>query len=448
MPAKPPATSGARMYWNRLYGLRSYVRSSLWLVPLIALPLNFILTRIIHALGVRLGWDFMGFGLTGAQALFEAILTMALSFLVFTFGSLLVVIQVASGQLTSRVIATTLLRDKVVRYTVGLFTLTLLFAVSALGRLEGTVNQFALFVAALLGLSCLAAFLYLIDYTARRLRPISILMDVGNAGLAVIDSLYRHASITPDPATQASGILDRSTRVVTQTGSSEIILAIQVGTLVDLAKTANGIIEFVPLVGDFVAAEDPLFKLHGGASAIDDEKLRATVAFGSERTVEQDPTFSFRIVVDIALRALSPAINDPTTAVLALDQLHRMLRKVGQRTLHTHEVCDTAGELRVIIKSPCWEDFVHLALCEIRYCGSNNMQIVRRMRSMLDNLLETLPRHRHPPLLQELSLLDREAARHFIYPEDLALARIGDSQGLGGHAVDEPAHRTPISTSS
>ena len=82
----------------------------------------------------------------------------------------------------------------------------------------------------------------------------------------------------------------------------------------------------IPSVGDFVGKDEPLFALYGGAAAIDDDKLRDAVLFGAERTMEQDPAFSFRIVVDIALKALSPAINDPTTAVLAIDQLHRLLR--------------------------------------------------------------------------------------------------------------------------
>jgi uncharacterized membrane protein len=162
--------------------------------------------------------------------------------------------------------------------------------------------------------------------------------------------------------------------------------------------------------------------------------LRALVVLGSERTIDQDATFAFRIVVDIALRALSPAINDPTTAVLGIDQLHRMLRTVGKRHLRTDEIESQSGQLRVVFRTPNWEDFVHLAFSEIRACGSNNLQIVRRLRSMIDNLTQTLPAHRHAALLKELNLLDREIERNFIYPGDLALARIGDAQGLGGHS--------------
>jgi len=163
-------------------------------------------------------------------------------------------------------------------------------------------------------------------------------------------------------------------------------------------------------------------------------RMRSAVDFGSERTMEQDPTFAFRIEIDIALKALSPAINDPTTAVLAIDQLHRLLRLVGKRNLRTDEILDASGRLRIIFPTPNWEDFIHLTVQRIRQCGSNNLQIVRRLRAMIENLMQTLPSHRQPALQQELSLLDREVTRFFQYPEELALARVGDSQGLGGRS--------------
>jgi len=190
--------------------------------------------------------------------------------------------------------------------------------------------------------------------------------------------------------------------------------------------------------------DEPLFRLYGSAGAIDDRQLRAAVALGSERTIEQDPTFAFRILVDIAIKALSPAINDPTTAVLAIDQLHRLLRQVGLRHVRGQEICDAAGEVRLVFRTPNWEDFVHLTCTEIRHCGPGSVQIMRRMRSMLENLVQTLPQHRHPELLKQLDLLDRTIEGHYPLPEDLALARTPDSQGLGGSlgvqaAIEAPA---------
>jgi uncharacterized membrane protein len=169
---------------------RQYTSNALWVIPFGAIILELVLYRLLRALDAMLGWQILGFTASGGQAMLQTVSTMTLSFIVFTFGSLLVAIQVASGQLTPRVIATTLLRDNVVRYTVGLFVFSLLFAISVLNRIEGTGDQLVLVVAGVLGLLSMAAFLYLIDYAARLLRPISILSRVGENGLTVIAAVY------------------------------------------------------------------------------------------------------------------------------------------------------------------------------------------------------------------------------------------------------------------
>ena len=420
------------MTWKQRYRLKSYLRSSLWVIPLAAGFFVQIFAAIVYALDVRLAWNGAGFGLDGAKALCGAVITFSLSFLVFTFGSLLVAIQVASGQYTPRIIATTLLRDNVIRYTVGGFVFALLFAVKALNHVDESVPQLVIFVTGLLGFLCLAAFLFLIDYAARWLRPVSLVKRVGDTELLVLEIVYPE-KLTGAPSVavlpQDAGPVART---VLHQGTSGIILAVNLSLLITEAKRVNGVIEFAPQVGDFVGSDEPLFLLHGGAAAIDDEVLRACVIFGSERTMEQDPLFAFRILVDIAIKALSAAINDPTTAVLAIDQLQRVLRSAGRRNLRTDSILGPSGKLRVILRTPDWDDFVHLAFNEIRFYGASNMQIARRLRAMIINLANTLPADRHAALRLEHDLLDRMLEKLYVLPEDLALARIPDSQGLGG----------------
>ena len=432
------------MGWKHLFHLRDYVKSSLWLVPFIAIPVELAATRILHRLDHWLGWTFLDLGVSGAQGMLNAIITATLSFIVFTFGSLLVALQIASGQMTPRIIATILVRDNVVRYTTGLFIFTLLFAISALNRIQTTAFQLVEFIAACLGVLCFAAFLFLIDYASRLLRPISIMGRVGEAGLEVIRNVYPDPTLDGSETARAPKALGPPGRVVQHSGKSEIILAVHLTDLMALAEKSRGIIELVPQVGDFVATSEPLFRLYDGATSLDETELKSTLAFGPERTLAQDPTFAFRIVIDIALKALSPAINDPTTAVIAIDQLARMLRRVGNRNLHTDEVLAPTGELRVICRTPNWENFVQLALMEIRLCGAQNIQIARRLRAMILNLIDTLPTHRHPALLEQLTLLDREVNRCFIYAEDRALALVADTQGLGGASGEKHVHSQSI----
>ncbi|MBS1221859.1 MAG: hypothetical protein H6R23_1479 [Proteobacteria bacterium] len=449
------------MAWNRRYSLRSYVRSALWIVPILALIAQIVIKRLAEHLG---GWmvsqgfydlqtGFFGVNAAEAHAMLDRVFTLNLSCLVFTFGSLLVAIQVAGGQYTPRIIATTLLRDNVIRWIVGLFVYTLLWAYRTMVQLGQTdqVPQFQVFLTTLFGMGSLIAFIILIDYSAKLLRPVSLVRRVGEQGIAVIKSVY------PDPtrdqpaaaATCSRGVesgesqrepsssqpaAERGSpdRVIFHQGKSAIVLAVNLRGLVAEAQRADCVIEFAAQVGDFLGTDDPLFYVYGNAGALNERRLRDLVAVGSERTMEQDPMFAFRIEVDIALKALSAAINDPTTAVLAIDQLQRLLRLVGQRSLRDYQILDPTGQPRVVFRTPNWQDFVHVSFREIRHCGAGSLQIERRLRAMIENLTRTLPEHRHPALRVELDLLDRAIARQHRFDEDVALARIPDSQGLGG----------------
>src|SRR5215203_1130939 len=146
-----------RSQWSHA---RGYLKSSLWVVPLIAIPFGMITTRLLHWLDGQLEWGLTALAVTGARGLLEAVTSSTLAFVVFTFGSLLVAIQVASGQMTPRIIATVLLRNNVVRYTVGLFIFTFLVALGTLDRIDGKVHSLPLFAVSCLGIACFAAFLY------------------------------------------------------------------------------------------------------------------------------------------------------------------------------------------------------------------------------------------------------------------------------------------------
>lgn len=421
------------MTWNRWYAVRSYVRSSLWIVPFVAILLEQITLRVAIAVDRHLHWvPLWPLSEAGTAAAMQTIITLTLSFLVFTFGSMLVAIQVASGQLSPRIIATTLLRDNVIRGAVGLFVFTMLFAVGAVSRPDASAPRLLIWISAVLGMCSIAAFLYLIDYSARLLRPVSIVWLVGEQGKAVIESLYQNPIQETDTGQPRAPKLGPARDLIVHRGSSGIILAMNMQMLVAEAERSDAVVAVVPRVGDFVATGDPLFQIHGGDGAVDEDRMRDAVAFGRERTLEQDATFAFRVIVDIAIKALSKAINDPTTAVLGIDQLHRLLRMVGRRHLHDEQIKDSAGRLRVVSPTPDWEDFVELSCSEIRLYGAENFQVARRLRAMMLNLLETLPEWRRPALRRELDLLDQSIDLQYPLVDDRAMARMPDMQGLGG----------------
>ncbi|HTY70683.1 MAG TPA: DUF2254 domain-containing protein [Alphaproteobacteria bacterium] len=431
------------MSWSRWYAIKSYLLSTIWIAPVIALALEQLTFRIPHSLqfdfGVIPGFIF---DKEGTIAVANFAITESIAFLAFTFSSLLVAIQVASGQLTPRIIATMLLRDKPIRRSVAMFVYTLMLA-AAVSTRPDTIPRFLVSLVGLLGIVELVVFMFLIDYAARLLRPVSIVVRIAQRGLKVIEEVYPRLLKEMEAGTPAT-LLDKlgpPERTVLHRGTSAIVIALNLKALAAAATRADCVIEFVPQVGDFVGAGEPLLLLRGpGAKSIDERKLRGWVAFGTERTIEQDSMFAFRVITDIALKALSPAINDPTTAVLAIDQLQRLLRTVGQRVLQDEVIRDADGRVRLIFRTPNWGDFVYLTFTELRQYGGQSVQVMRRLRAMIDSVMEAIPESRRPALRQELHLLDRTAERAFVFPEDLALARVPDSQGMGGTIFPEAAN--------
>jgi uncharacterized membrane protein len=202
------------------------------------------------------------------------------------------------------------------------------------------------------------------------------------------------------------------------------------------------VIELVPEVGDFIAQGDPLFRIYQGGDELSDARLCNSVAVGGERTLDQDPLFLFRILVDIANKALSPAINDPTTAVLMIDQIHHLLRDIGHRHLANGHEQDSTGRVRLVYRTPDWDDFVLLGTTEIRQYGRDSIQVQRRLRAMLKDLIATLPERRRPVLIRELALLSTLSRRAFADLDDQALAESSDLQGMGGsHSEISENHR-------
>jgi uncharacterized membrane protein len=419
------------MTWLQRYRVRHFVTNSIWLFPLVGMAAAMGAAYLLHRVEAIMGWG-SGLNPDTAQTVLGTLASSMFTFIVFVSSALLVAVQLASSQLTPRIIAF-VFRDPVTKVSLVVFVFSFTFTLAVLVRVTTSTP---ILTAHLAGYSCLASlgvFLYLIDHVGKFLRPSGALWEVAALGRAVIATVYPKYLHESPPAAPAPADGPGETPTSTVANSADgVVLAFDVRGLASLAGRAGCVLEMVPQVGDFVAAGDPLFRVYQGGASLPVEAIRRSVAVGRERTLEQDPEFAFRILVDVASKGLSPAINDPTTAVLALDQIHHLLRNVGQRRLDDGRVCDTAGRLRLVYRTPGWEDFVRLAVTEIRQFGGASIQVSRRLRAMLENLIQTLPDERTALLRQELSLLHRSAERFFADPEDLALAGVSDPQGMGG----------------
>jgi uncharacterized membrane protein len=420
------------MTWEQRYRLRHAASTSLVLWAGLSLVAALLCAPAVRWLDKETGWAVFGFSPDGARAVLGALTGSMLTFIVFVLSATLIVVQLASGQLTPRIISTVFAMPGV-KVTLGLFAFTYTYTLSALGRVEDRVPDLHVGVAVLLNLACVVVFFLFVQRLSRGLQPITMMRLVADRGRAVVEQVYPLTYDPKKPETATREALPTSpAEVVALEGWSGVVMAFSAAELVRLAAEADAVIELAPQVGDSVAGGDPLFRVYGGTRPVSRDALRGCVAVGAERTLDQDPRFVLRILVDIASRALSPAVNDPTTAVLALDQITNLLLCLGRRRLDEGVARDGYGKLRLVYGTPDWPDYVMLAVSEIRQFGGGSLQVNRRLRAMLEHLIEGLPEARRPPLEEELALLGSAVERGFRDEVDRTRAGVGDYQGVGG----------------
>jgi uncharacterized membrane protein len=419
------------MTWERRYRLRLAARTSLVLWAGVALVLALAIAPVVRELDEATNLRLFRFTPDGARAVLGALAGSMLTFIVFVLSATLIVVQLASGQMTPRVIALVFALPWV-RTALAAFTFTFAYTVAALGRVADRVPDLHVGVAVLLNLACTVGFFLFVQRLAAGLRPSTIMRVVADRGREVVVAVYPQEADPARPEAKAGDARPAAPAwVVRAVGSTGAVLAFDLDGLVRLAREADVVVELVPQVGDSVGDGDALFRVYG-PKPVPDDVLRGHVAVGSERTLDQDPRFAFRILVDIANKALSPAINDPTTAVIAVDQIAGLLRCLGRRRLDDGVARDADGKVRLVYGTPDWPDFVMLAASEIRHYGGGSLQIDRRLRAMLERLMEELPADRHPPLEAELALLRSVVERTFRDEEDRKRAAVADFQGVGG----------------
>jgi uncharacterized membrane protein len=227
-------------------------------------------------------------------------------------------------------------------------------------------------------------------------------------------------------------LLGPITQTVEYSGNPRCIAKYDIAALVRQARALGAVIEMVFAVGDTLVEDSLILRVHGGKAAVPEASLLRAIKLGTERTFEQDPKYPIRLLVDIGIKALSPAINDPTTAVQTIDQIEDLLRRLGRRELDMGYAADAEGNLRLVFPTPSWDDYLALAFDEIRQYGATSVQVMRRLRSALTGLEESLTSPARIEAVQKyLKRLDSMIEHSPLEADDRQAARQEDRQGLG-----------------
>src|SRR6516225_8657570 len=366
--SKERTTRRWEMTWLQRYRVRLYLRNSIWVWPVVTMVAAIIAVRTLHLIEGAIGSE-ANVNPETARAVLGALAGAMFTFIVFVCSSLLLVVQLASAQLTPRVIGT-MFRDPVIKLTLVVFVFTFTFDLAAVVRIDATVpflvTQIAVYGCAV----SVGVFLFMVDHVGKMLRPNGVFESIASQAHDVINSVYpRRLSDARESFVESADIVSGLPSQTVRSLKGGVLLAFDLPGLVSIAIRHDCVIELLPQVGNFVAPGDPLFRIHGHAD-VPTDALHQSIALGGERTLDQDPAFAFRVIVDVASKGLSPAINDPTTAVLAIDRIHHLLRHVGGRCLDDERIRDTADRVRLIYRTPDWEDFLVLAVTEIRQFGA------------------------------------------------------------------------------
>lgn len=400
--------------------LPEILRVQLWLVPSIAALLAAMAALVMMWIDAHV--DALGLpidvGSASARAVLTSISGAMISFTALVFSVTMLVLQLASAQLSPRV-TRSFLRDRFNQSVLGLFVATFVYSLLLLASVTPeSVPQLGVLGAIGLVLSAVLAFVVYIDHMAQSIRPTSIMDAIADETRSTIDHLYPSVDDASD-LTASSQAREAASRAVSPKGKNDsfvawsdasgYIQAIDEGSLLKFAERQAADVELQVGVGHFLAPGIELLRLRDGASrsmTTSEADLDDCFHLGPERTMSKDPEFGFRQLVDVALRALSPSLNDPTTANQVIDRLHELLRHLQTRRITSPRIVEHDDGRTVVIPGPSWDSFLEMCVEEIGAACRSMPAVVSHLRMVLEDLRDAAPAAQAASVSHALATLD------------------------------------------
>lgn len=407
-------------------------QDGLWLIPTLLTVIAVVaaiatvrVDQLYTAQGRAAGpWWAFGGGAEGARGVLAAIAGTTVTVTGVVFSLTVIALQLASGQFTPRVLRG-FTGDRGNQVVLGVLIATFTYALLVLRSVRSATDAGALFVpgigvtvAIVLALMSVAAIIYYIHHIARTIQASVIIDRAASETLALVEEHGGRAT-RPLPPTPPSA-------AVVSSPDGGYIQSVDREGLLRTARGRGATVRVVPAVGDFVLPGGALAAVWP-ASALDDDledAVRAGVPLGIERTLHGDTAFGLRLLADIAIKALSPGVNDPTTAILCVDRLGEILVRVAARPAGDDEPDDRtdrgqeAG--RVIVADPPYGRLVEVAFAQIRHYGVGDPTVAAHLLTRLGEMAALVPPAERPPLVREACLVLEGAREEITIGADLA----------------------------
>lgn len=409
----------------------------LWLIPMV-----YVAGSVIGGLVLpRLEQAYFPFftlnvSIASAQAFLAAVASGMMALMSIVFAMAFVMVQFSAIAYSPRLVVW-LARDPSLFHSLGAFAATFVYALVTLVWVDRNGSGSVPLLSGVMVTVMLVASLLLFSRLVQRLSDLqiaSVLGVIGDKGRAVIKAMFPRGAAQNASYRESADEpqLGRPTQSLRYAGAPRTISKFEIGQLVELARSVNGVIALNCAVGDTLADGTPLLRVYSATAELPDKGLRQAIQLRRERTFEQDPKYPIRLLVDVAIKALSPAINDPTTAVQAIDQIEDLLRRLGACDLNSGSATDAEGIVRVLFPMPTWDDYLSLAFDEIRQYGVTSVQVVRRLRAALLGIISGLTdTKRIDTARQYLKHLEMTIDRSSLDTADRLKAHVEDRQGLG-----------------
>lgn len=381
-----------------------------WVLPLSFMAGGWLLSFVTASFGRAMALsgadvrDLASAALSVAVPVLTTIAAASISTLTFVFATLMLLLQLASAQLSPRA-TRKILREGRSQLVMSVFAATFVFALSSLTMLYGEeapgVALLLTLVGTLLMIASITTFIYFVGYVVDRVRAPSVIRLVGAETEYWLRRTYSLES-PPQCAPIAEQAAGSPASVAIRAHSTGLVSGIDVARLLRIAEKTSATIVLDIEQGTAVTQGVVIGCIEGAVGPRIGVRAGNAIEVVSERTIEGDPAWGFRVLVDIAIKALSPAINDPTTAVQVLDELEHLLAIISARAEEPGSFYDTSGELRLQMEVLSWRDHVELSVHEIYLYGAESPQVTQRLARMLDELQDVTEDAERLAVLREL----------------------------------------------
>lgn len=393
-------------------------RDSLWFVPSVWVlacgALAFALIAVDSATP-DFATDYplvFGGGAEGARGLLSSIASSMITVAGVTFSITLVALQLASSQFSPRVLRN-FMSDRATQVVLGSFIGTFTYAILVLRSIRGQeidpepfVPALSVSVGIVLALVALGMLVYFIHHIATRIQISTIIATIADETTGRIRDEWREEEADSD--SHDDSVPERPARVITARRSGNLQLVDHEG-LGEVAAELDIAVRLEVRPGEWVQQGAALFSVWP-SDIVDDEladRLSDHLTVGDQRSLEQDAAFGIRQLVDVALRAISPGINDPTSAADCIQRIGQVLVAAGMRRQPETCVHDDDGSLRVLVPHRNFDELTELAFDQMRQYGHGNADVLVTMLNTLYVVASALPRARRAPLQRQANLIGK-----------------------------------------